>query len=424
MWVIVGRVPELPQSFSPKQFWLIRGGGMKRSSFVLLATVLFAAVTCRSQTYTFSDLVNFPPVSGERYDANAPLTIDSGGNLYGSSQGGGTYGYGTVFKVTPAGVLSTLYNFGTNQARGLYGDGVQPIDNLVRDKAGNLYGVTVSNDNGGCPEGLYGCGVVFKVTSAGEETLLYDLSDCGKAASDFSEFDTPLVLDSAGNLYGDYFCYGADEGSVVFKITPADKFSKIYTDRASSNSAGGPWIISRAGNLYGYGSDSSTSLFTIVELTLQGKLTTVYTFADGVMPIGKLTQDAAGNFFGATYGGGTQLSGSVFEYSAKGVYSTLYSLCSQKNCADGQYPVGFLTLDSSGNLYGLAYSGGTNNDGVVFQVTPSGHESVLYNFIDQSAGGEYGLVMDSSGNLYGVDDGDVACVDSNGTGCIYKLTKN
>ncbi len=399
---------------------------MKRFFFGLWATVLFAAASCFAQTYTFSDLVNFPAVSAEtRYYANAPLTIDSNGNLYGSSQGGGTYNYGTVFKVTPAGVLSTLYNFGTNQSKGLYGDGVQPIDNLVRDSAGNLYGVTVSNDSGGCTGGLSGCGVVFKVTPAGVETLLYYLTDCGKTVSDSTEFNTPLVLDSAGNLYGDYFCYGADEGSTVFKVTPQDRFSKIYTDRtAGSNSAGGPWIIDKAGNLYGYGTDAATSLPAIVELTPTGKLTIVYTFASGVFPIGKLTQDTAGNFFGATYFGGSHLSGSVFKFSAKKKYSTLYSFCSQQNCSDGQYPIGFLTLDSSGNLYGLTYFGGTNNDGVVFQVTSSGRESVLYNFVDAAAGGEYGLVMDSSGNLYGVDDGDVGCVNSNGSGCVYKLTKN
>ncbi len=399
---------------------------MKRSSFGLWAMVLFGAVTCCAQTYTFSDLVNFPAVSVEtRYDANSPLTIDTHGNLYGSSQGGGTYNYGTVFKVTPAGVLSTLYNFGSNQSGGMYGDGIQPLDSLVRDAAGNLYGVTVSNDSGGCAAGLYGCGVVFKITPAGVETLLYDLTDCGKAISDFSEFKTALVLDSAGNLYGDYFCYGADEGTIVFKITPEGKFSKIYSDRAAgANIAFGPWIVSRAGNLYGYGVEASTSLPAIVELTPKGKLTILYTFANGVSPMGKLTQDAAGNFYGATYFGGSHLSGSVFEFSAKNVYSTLYSFCSQQNCADGQYPIGYLTLDSSGNLYGLTYFGGINNDGVVFQVTSTGRETVIYNFVDQYAGDEYGLVMDSSGNLYGVDGGDVGCVNSNGSGCIFKLTKN
>lgn len=386
----------------------------------LLLFLLVLPAQSFAQTYTYSVLANFP-ASGGPASANSPLTIDSKGNLYGSSEVGGTHDYGTVFEVTSTGVLDTLYSFGTNHS-GPYSDGATPIDNLVRDKAGNLYGMTITNAAHNCIYGINACGTVFEVTSAGVETILYDFPQCGEGSIPFGA----LTLDSAGNLYGNYDCPFPSDA--VFKLTPSGEFSNIYSDPPQPTAIRSTFIINSAGNLYGYGYDRSTLLDSIIELTPEGKLTTLYTFASGLDPFGKLTQDAAGNFFGVT-DAGTGNSGSVFEFTAKNVYSTLYFFCSEKNCADGQYPAAFLTLDSSGNLYGLTYNGGANNDGVVFKLTPSGQESVIYNFVDPNAGGgtgRNGLVMDKSGNLYGTDNNtsNLGCVGGNGTGCVYKLTKN
>jgi uncharacterized repeat protein (TIGR03803 family) len=426
---------------------------MRRFTFGLLAALLALVVYCPSrslaQTYTYSVLLNFPS-SGGPYGASSPLTIDSKGNLYGSSGPGylspGSSGYGDVFEVSPAGMLTVLYNFGADGY-----DAAYPVGSLARNKStGNLYGVTLSNTDGNCFDGDLDCGSVFEITPAGVETLLYSLpQQCGDPGPYFVGYP---VLNSAGDLYGSYYCPVSNdaEDELVFEITPKDKVSDVYVKKVifgktpSYEAVESTWIINKSGDLYGYGYDYSTELYSIVELTPKGKLTIDYTFTSGVSPLGKLAQSASGDFFGATMGfdpstGSYTGNGTVFEFTSKKVYSTLYSFCSQTDCADGSFPAGFLTSDSSGNLYGLAFDGGSNDDGVVFKITPSGQETVIYNFVEPNAGNgnisepepntyyvSYGLVMDSSGNLYGVDNSssNVGCIGGNGTGCIYKLTKN
>ena len=135
---------------------------------------------------------------------------------------------------------------------------------------------------------------------------------------------------------------------------------------------------------------------------------------DGQYP-SALRQDAAGNLYGATLFGGNSFGyGTVFKITATGAFSTLYNFCSRSNCTDGFSPEN-ITLDSAGNIYGIAVGGGSNNDGVFFKLTPSGTETVLYNFTSIPASG---LVMDKSGNFYGTM--------SNGNGGlngVWKLTK-
>ncbi|HSS99850.1 MAG TPA: choice-of-anchor tandem repeat GloVer-containing protein, partial [Terriglobales bacterium] len=140
---------------------------MKRSLFLAFLLLPLAA---GAQTYTFSTLVNFPPTSKHGpQEPTAPLIIDSAGNLYGTSWHGGTHdsccgGDGTVFKVTPGGVLTVLHNF--NAAAG---EGAFPFANVVRDSAGNLYGTTMSG-------GTTGQGTLFKLSPSGVETILHNFT--------------------------------------------------------------------------------------------------------------------------------------------------------------------------------------------------------------------------------------------------------
>jgi hypothetical protein len=126
--------------------------------------------------------------------------------------------------------------------------------------------------------------------------------------------------------------------------------------------------------------------------------------------------------YGATFAGGATSVGDVFEFTTGGVYSELYSFCRLPNCPDGAFPTGWLTLDSSGNLFGLTLGLGVEGDSdsgaVAFMLTPSGKESVLYSFRCNDYGG---LVMDKSGNLYGTEE-QRSCSRSYGT--VFKLTKN
>lgn len=136
----------------------------------------------------------------------APLLLDAQGNLYGTTAGGGEYGYGTVFKLTPQGVETVLHSF--NQT-----DGQEPVAGLIQDVQGNLYGTTAS---GGLYDGNYGYGTVFKIAPGGTETVLYNFT----GGADGANPEAGLILDANGNLYGTTTNGGAYTYGTVFKLTP------------------------------------------------------------------------------------------------------------------------------------------------------------------------------------------------------------
>jgi uncharacterized repeat protein (TIGR03803 family) len=278
----------------------------------------------------------------------AGLVLDSKGNLYGTTLSGGTYGYGTVFKVTPEGGETVLHSFCAPDGNRCT-DGAWPSAGLIFDRKGNLYGTT---QNGGtytgfCNEGV-GCGVVFKLTPKGKETVLY--SFCAKGGSNCTDGAGPfagLVFDPEGNLYGTTAGGGAYSkgysGYGIFKETP-----KGYS---------------------GYG--------VVFKVTPKGKETVLYAFCsqgyctDGDGPSAGLTLDETGNFYGTTVAGGAYNGGVVFKLTPKGNETVLYSFCAQGYaCADGKYPYAGLVFDQNGNLYGTTEGGGAGKGGVVFKLTP------------------------------------------------------
>ncbi len=377
--------------------------------------LLFVPVLGFTQTYTYSTLVNFSNLNGSPQGPNN-LIIDSNGILYGTSEYGGTFGFGTVFKVTN-GVAKRLYNF-----KGAPSDGAYPLAALTRDKAtGDLYGTTYNGGEGtecyGFP--FPGCGTVFKVTSSGKETLLYRFPE----GTDGGLPEASVTLDSKGNLYGAVNAPTPVNSALVFKLTAADVFSTVHSFLGFTL-ASASLIDDRVGNLYGTINGTNAADGEVFKLTPEGQLTTLHTFTgeqDGGSPSSKLTQDAAGNLYGSTVVGGATDNGVVFKISRDGVFSVLYSFCQLPKCADGANPIGWLTLDSAGDLYGMT-SSGSEGGGVIFKITPSGAESVLFSpVVGQPSYPEgYGLVMDKAGNLYG-------STFTGGTynlGTIFKLTKN
>jgi uncharacterized repeat protein (TIGR03803 family) len=138
--------------------------------------------------------------------------------------------------------------------------------------------------------------------------------------------------------------------------------------------------------------------------------------------VGKLTQDAAGNMYGITYGGGSTSSsgyGTVFKITSTGVESVLYSFCQLTSCTDGARPAGALVLDAAGNLYGTSILGGTNNAGVVFKVTAEGVESVMEDLSIAADGGN-GAVLDKAGDVYV----EIYSGGKSGQGSVEKLTED
>jgi uncharacterized repeat protein (TIGR03803 family) len=150
--------------------------------------------------------------------------------------------------------------------------------------------------------------------------------------------------------------------------------------------------------------------------------TTLAYFTDGTMVDSSLVQGRDGNFYGTSNDGGTGGYGTVFKITTTGTLTTLYTFCSQPNCADGSYPNGALALGTDGNFYGTTAFGGANDIGVVFKITPAGTYTVLHNF--QGSDGSYpaaGLVLASDGNFYGTaSEGGANCVY--GCGTVFKIT--
>jgi len=324
------------------------------------------------------------------------LVLAGDGNFYGTTTGGGANNAGTVFKMTPAGVLTTLYSFCAQKA---CPDGAFPGP-LIQASDGNFYGAASTggiSDNPVCPE-PFGCGTVFKITPTGVFSTLHQF--CAEQ----------LCLD------------GAQPGI------------------ASNPSTGIGLIQASDGNLYGttqYGGGADAG--EIFRVTLDGTLSTFYSFPAcsspctlGAHPT-SVTQGEDGNFYGVAQAGANQAEGSIFRITVTGVFTVLYNFsCAQENCPDGAEPNG-LTQATDGNFYGTTASGGIANCppigpnsppspcGTIFRSTPGGTFTSIYQFPSMQVGWSPtgSLLQASSGILYGVT---VAGGSDGGDGIVFSVS--
>jgi uncharacterized repeat protein (TIGR03803 family) len=343
-------------------------------------------------------------------DGSAPyagLIRDSAGNLYGTTFAGGASDFGVVFKVDPTGHQTVLYHF-----KGLT-DGGLPSSGVILDSAGNLYGTTGGGGIAGC---FYGCGVVYKLDTSGNETTLYSFTN----GADGGDPESGLIRDAAGNLYGT--TPGASSAATVYKLDTSGNLTVLYTftggaDGGTPDSAG--VVSDAAGNLYGtaaYGGAFGGGVVYKVDTT--GIETVLYNFtgaSDGAHPEAGVIRDAAGNFYGTTFSGGPSNEGAVFELNASGQETVLYGFLD----GDGLSPVAGVIRDAAGNLYGTTLNGGPANAGVVYKVSETGLETVLYSFTGAADGGSppAGLSRDTAGKLYGTTYAGGA----SGHGVVFKL---
>ncbi len=293
------------------------------------------------------------------------LVQGSDGNLYGTTPGNGySSPYGTVFKITPSGALTTLHWFTGGW------DGCSPCAGLVQGSDGNLYGTT-----SGQP---YGYGTVFKITPSGTLTTLYSFDGfddgCGSGLS-----HAGLVQGSDGNFYGTT-CGGGSGlwAGTVFKITPGGTLTTLHVFTEGSDGAYPETglVQGNDGNFYGTTSGGQLGegayYGTVFKITPSGTLTTLHAFTgynaggDGESPSG-LVQGSDGNFYGTTYYGGMYGYGTVFKITPSGTLTTLHSF-NPNSGTEGHCPIAELVQGSDASFYGTTYAGGTNGVGTVFRV--------------------------------------------------------
>lgn len=326
-----------------------------------------------STSGTETVLHSFGDKGNDGQDPQAPLIIDSAGNLYGATLQGGAHDDGAIFKVATDDTETVLYSFGSGRS-----DGQNPGAGLVMDSAGNLYGTTEIG-------GAYGAGTVFELSAAGAETVLHSFLALG-LGSDGQNPQAPLVMDGAGNLYGTTPNGGAGMAGTVFKLSANGTSTVLYSFGSTATTDGRtPYagvIVDSAGNLYGTTADggatgSGPGDGVVYSLSAAGKEAILYSFGgtagDGVNPYAGLVRDSAGNLFGTTkaggaYGsGGPRRGGTAFKLSPAGTETILYSF-GAGGASDGNSPQGTLIMDGAGNLYGTTSGGGAHGDGTVFKI--------------------------------------------------------
>ncbi len=384
----------------------------------------------------------------------AGLTQGPDGNFYGTTWSGGSGGDGAVYKVTPNGVMTTVYSFGPPlETHGTYitnADGAQPESTLALGPDGNFYGTTRIGGTGGN-------GTVFKVTTNGALTTLHFF---GTGPDDGATPESGLALGPDGNFYGTTDGGGTNNNGTVFKVTTNGALTVLhsfaavnldYVTGSYTNSDGeGPiagLTVGTNGNLYGSTSAGGNGSGTLFEITTNGTFTIVYTFSaiaynnntsgdvetnsDGAEPTAALTLGLDGNFYGTTDGGGQGGCGTVFKLTPNnGTLTTLYTFSAGRfvfsgeqeffTNSSGAFPYAGLTLGPDGNFYGTASGGSTNGLGTLFEVTPDGIRTLttLLTFTNADGSSPKELTLGSNGNFYGTTEGGGSC--DNGT--VFEVT--
>jgi len=308
---------------------------------------------------TLTTLYSFCPLGTPCTDGDSPnaLVQATDGNFYGTTVYGGANLAGTVFKITPSGTLTTLYNFCTQSG---CSDGANPQAGLIQATDGSFYGTTSNPTSGG---------TVFKITPSGTLTTLFNFCTQSGCPNGFDPGWGKLVQTISGDLYG-------------------------TTENGGYNCATGVFCEG-----------------TVFKITPRGTLTTLYNFCaqsrcpTGAIPVGGLAQTESGDVYGTTSNGGSHYKGTVFRMNPSGSLTTLHDFCSETiNCLDGEEPQWALVEATDGDFYGTTKT-------TVFKITPSGTLTTLHSCPQNGCtSGEFPngrLVQGTDGVLYGVTNATV-----------------
>jgi uncharacterized repeat protein (TIGR03803 family) len=392
---------------------------MKKSDRVRVLFILFAGQVAIATGQTLQTLHSFQDSDGA--EPLAGLVQGSDGNFYGTTSLGGSNGLGTAFKMTTNGVLTTLVSFDTNK-------GAYPCAGLIQANDGNFYGTTSGRSPQFGGLNIYG--TIFKVTSNGTLTTLVTFTNSngshsssglvqasdgylyGTAFGDANEPATlfrmtmngtftvlafqasyegsgsPLVQGIDGSFYGTTFGGGATADGTVFRLTTngiltnlvsfyyGSSLAPAYPDAGLARGNDGNFYGTTA---FGGGVDD---VGTVFKITAEGVMyfLAVFKNTNGAIPLGELVQGNDGSFYGTTREGGSGYysqtgdysSGTVFKITPAGALTSLFSF----NGTNGAYPEAKLVFGSDGNLYGTTRRGGANDWGTVFRLVMPGPPSL------------------------------------------------
>ncbi|HEV3308050.1 MAG TPA: choice-of-anchor tandem repeat GloVer-containing protein [Candidatus Sulfotelmatobacter sp.] len=322
---------------------------------------------------TLTTLYNFCSLASCADGSNPTfgLVLATNGNFYGTTSVGGANNFGTVFEITSAGALTTLHSF-------TYGDGWLPTQ-LIQAANGNFYGTTERGGTGANCTRNNGCGTVFAMTPTGLLDTLYNFctqTNCTDGAAPFSGLVQARngklygTTSTGGNSAPSFF-------GTVFSITPTGAFTTLYNFCSLSNCTDGEFpqgglVQGSNGLLYGTTKNGSThAAGTVFSISAAGVLTVLHIFCsqatcnDGAAPTSTLVQGSNGNFFGTTSGGGPQGIGNVFEMSPAGRVVPLHVF----DYTDGEFAYGGLVQATGGTLYGTTFQAGANGYGTIFSLS-------------------------------------------------------
>jgi uncharacterized repeat protein (TIGR03803 family) len=390
-----------------------KAGRRLPSRFNIGFLALFIIVIQAAQAQEFSTVYSFTGGADGGHPFRG-LVLDEQGNFYGVTVAGGSSAHGHIGR--GFGVIFELTPGASETV--LYnflgkktGDGAYPEVALFRDANGNLFGTTVKGGNSNK-------GTVFELTTGGKESVLHSFGE-----KPDGRFPSNVIQDASGNLIGATGVGGAYGKGMVFAVGSDGTETLLHTfTKMEGGDAGGGLTMDAQGNLYGTTMGGGPNKYgTVFMLAPNGTLTVLYSFLakpDGHSPIGSMVRDAQGNLYGATLDGGAYGFGTVFQVTPSGVETVLHSF---SGSGDGYFPFDGLVRDAQGNLYGTTSGSGCTGDscyGSVFKVTPSGVETILHTFNGVDGFNPFGLVLDSAGNLFGTTYGG----GTFGYGTVFKVT--
>jgi uncharacterized repeat protein (TIGR03803 family) len=424
-----------------------------RNVFLSVAVVLLSC-SCMLGQAQYKVLWTFTGFPNDGAEPFSNLVLDKTGNLYGTTAGGGSLGSGMVFRLSPnqdgSWTNTILYSFCSQFINNRCQDGAYPQAGLIFDAQGNLYGTTVNGGAVGCPEASAGCGTVFELlppSSQGgpwTETVLYNFctNNVNDKCLDGGEPVSQLTIDTSGNLYGTTPVGGTGDGvaGTVFELshgaggwteTVLYNFCSLgeYPVCPDGYRPQAGVTFDQAGNLYGTTEAGGSQRFLgggIVFKLSRGANgwteTVLHSFFSPVQaggtPLGGVSFDTLGNLYGTFSGGGPAFAGGGFRLSKNGGFGKFFF-----NNTDGNEPAAGVLVDSKhAALYATTRVGGSGGRGTVVKIVAPQQESVLYNFCSQpncadGAGPVASVISDTAGNLYGT----TRLGGANGLGVVFEI---